>query len=107
MKYKELVQALTTLPEEQGKHVIMLYMSQDKNIIPSLIGMLEMERETKKELLRDMNLNLSRNLLGLIHNSGVKKEDVEQREFFIKETKEFYITNEEQVRCCFKIEGLK
>ncbi len=104
MKYEELVSVLKEADEKTGKQFIAKYISQDENIIPMLIAILAEEREFKKELISEMNLNLTRNTTGLMYPQIIPAGSVKkQTEFYINETKKFYKKYEDSV----KTAGLK
>ncbi len=47
-------------PKEAKEHLIIKSLSMDEKLIPTLMNILEQERRDKKELMSDMNLELSR-----------------------------------------------
>lgn len=47
-------------PDSTKEHLIIDHLASDKNCIPVLLKMLQMERTAKDELIKDMNLELSR-----------------------------------------------
>lgn len=99
VKYKELVELLQVLPEEQGKQYIVDYLSNDESIISNMLMLIEAERRNKKELIEDMNLNLTRNTTGLMFPEICPVGSPEkQRQFYINETHKFYKRYEDQVR---------
>lgn len=48
------------LEEEMFKKAVFDYIADDESIIPNMLGILSSERAVKKELLSEMNLELSR-----------------------------------------------
>ncbi len=100
MQYEQMKQLLINAVDQyQGELIMLTYMSQDKKIIPAMIKMLEIERENKKELVQEMNLNLTRNTFAIMHpeitmGNGPEK----QKEFYLSETKGFYKKYEDSVK---------
>ncbi len=47
-------------PTEAKEHLIIQSLAKDEKLIPTLMKILEQERRDKKELMADMNLELSR-----------------------------------------------
>lgn len=105
MSYEELIKVLNQVPQNVGEDTIFRYISQDKKILPAMMKLLQYERESDKELIMELNLNNSRNLINLI---GVKKGKAgnKMKEFAIDECKKFYMKWKDKIKCCFKIEGL-
>lgn len=95
--------------DEQIEWGIISILSEDKEVIPTLLGILEEERQTQKQLLQDTNLELSRALITLIDpNLGKKKpKPYIELSFVVGEIMKHYKKWEDTIRCCFKIKGLK
>lgn len=103
MDYKELIEVLPGVPKNVGEQMILKYLSQDEMVIPSLLQILEMERVAKEELLKDMNLELSRTAVCLEDKQIMK----DKGQWILEQVKVFYNKWEHKIRCCFKMEGIR
>ena len=84
------------LPEDIMKSEIINSLAKDENVIPTVMMILEREREFKKEISEQMNLLLSKAHVGL--------DDSKFNEggFMQKEIVEFYTKYKNHVGHCFK-----
>jgi hypothetical protein len=87
------------IPKEMKRLAILMVISEDENAIPSLLQILANERQKKKELILEMNVQLSRAHMGLI-------EPKLDTKFMIEEINKFYKENKEQLKHCFKMPDL-
>ena len=66
MDIKKIEQIVNTkLSDEQKEYLILCTISDDKNAIPTILQILDREREQREELILDSNSELSRALLVL------------------------------------------
>lgn len=84
------------LSDDVIKSEIINILAKDENVIPIIMGILERERQIKKEFYTEMNLLLSKADVGL----DDKKHNKDN--FIQKEIKEFYIKYKQYVGHCFK-----
>ncbi len=81
------------ISKEHQESLIVTVLSQDKNVIPNILNLLERERIQQKELLLDTNLELSRALVIMNKNPesrSAKKIINEERIFVVEEIKKHY-----------------
>lgn len=83
------------LPNESKEQMILNVLSEDENLIPQLLEILEYERKRKKKLLSEMNLELSRAHL------TIEKPEINEKNFVFNKIVKFYHKNEDQIRHCF------
>lgn len=83
------------IPEEMKRRAILVSISMDDNAIPEIMEMLNHERSKKKELVLEMNMQLSRAHMGLMK----PQLDIP---FIIKEIYSFYEANKDEVGHCFQ-----
>lgn len=93
-KIREILDA--GLPEGITQAAIISVLAEDERVVPMILDLLDQERKTKKELLEDINLLLSKAHVGL-EDKKFNKED-----FIQKEIAEFYKKNKDKVGHCFK-----
>lgn len=101
MTYEHLIKVLNSpmTGKEEGEKMMLIYMSQDDKVIPAMLKMLEIQRKDKKELIEDMNVNLTRNTFAIMHPEvTMGNEPEKQKEFYLNETKEFYKKYEGTIR---------
>jgi hypothetical protein len=84
------------MPAELKRRSILSIISKDENAIPEILEILNHERARKKELILEMNMQLSR--ADMTRKAPTLNDD----DFVTKEIKKFYEENKEQVRHCFK-----
>jgi hypothetical protein len=97
MNLKEIKKVLEyNIPDETKRTLIIRILSEDKNVIPTIMEILDYERQKKAELIGEMNMQLSRAHIGL-DNPKMNKD-----KFIQKEITQFYLKNEDQVGHCFK-----
>lgn len=105
MNLKRIQDILSSPYDNDAKeYYILKEIAKDENAIPMVLELLNQEREVKKELIQDMNVELSRAEL-LIDNPkiGVPKTKGQTfREFVLEEIKKFYEKYQGYVGHCFK-----
>ena len=105
-KIKEIVNC-DNIDDSTKISMITIVLSEDKNIIPTLLKMLQNEREIQKELLIDTNAELSRALLVLNDdNLKTNKKIIVEPKWVAQEIKKHYNKWYEYISCNFKIDGL-
>jgi len=92
-KIKEIIE-LPLISEADKQNLIIIEISKNENALPTLLGLLNAERERKNELVSTMNLLLSK------ADVGLKEPTLNKNGFMQKEISEFYETSE--VNHCFK-----
>lgn len=100
-------------PDNIKRAAIISILAEDKQVIPLIMDILEQERIQNKELLSDMNLELSRSFITITDPNFAKEgakakrdQPYISRDFVIGEIKKFYLKWHERIKCCFQIEGL-
>ena len=86
----------STSSSEEKEYLIIETLSRDKNIIPTILEMISIERKNKSELISEMNLQLSRADL-FINNPRMA-----DKEFITGEISRFYSENKDVIFHCFK-----
>jgi len=100
MNLKEIKQVINSdLPDEMTEYLIIHILAKDESVVPSIIEILGAEREEKKKLIEEMNLQLSR------AETGLSTPKINRDHFIEKEIKEFYAKYQNQVKHCFKNYG--
>lgn len=98
------------LPDKSKEIAIINILSQDKNVIPTLLKILEQERKVKNELITDMNLELSRadeyirEPILFAKDKQSKNKDLklnQAREFIINNITIFYHKYRDVITHCF------
>lgn len=89
------------------KQLIINELASDKDVIPTILSILSVEREVQKELLLDTNAELSRAFIVLKDkNLETKKKKIVDPKWVVGEIMKHYLKWAEYIRCCFKVEGL-
>ena len=98
---KEIVNS--DLPDNYKEIQIINLLANDEKIIPEIMKILEQERKNKKELITDMNLELSRAHIYIDMRDENKKEGKESfnKNFVIDEIAKFYIKYKGMISHCF------
>ena len=88
--------------------LILSVIAQDKNAIPTVMIMLNLEREQNKELILDSNAELSRALI-VLNDKNLKsnKNIIADPKWVVGEIKKHYLKWAEKIKCNFKVEGLE
>ena len=113
-KIKEIVNS--TMPEDAKRHFIIQVLAQDKKVIPTMMEILEEERTQTKELITDMNLELSRADVHIQNptlghgevksttKDKVKIEEIKKaqaKEFVLNHITAFYVKYKGRITHCF------
>ena len=108
MDIKKIEQIVNTkLSDEQKEYLILCTIADDKNAIPTILQILERERQQKMELILDSNSELSRALL-VLKDKNLKwnKKCIADPNWVVGEIIKHYKKWSHLIRCNFKIEGL-
>ena len=108
MDIKKIEQIVNTkLSDEQKEYAILCIIADDKNAIPTILQILERERQQKMELILDSNSELSRALL-VLKDKNLKwnKKCIADPNWVVGEIIKHYKKWSHLIRCNFKIEGL-
>jgi len=92
-KIKEIIE-LPLISKSDKESLIINEISKNENVLPTILRILNAERERKNELVNTMNLLLSK------ADVGLKEPKLNKDGFMQKEISEFYDTAE--VNHCFK-----
>ena len=92
-KIKEIIE-MPLISESYKKNLIIDEISKSDDVVPTILMILNAERERKNELVSTMNLLLSK------ADVGLKEPKLNEDGFMQKEISEFYDTAE--VNHCFK-----
>jgi len=92
-KIKEIIE-MPLISEADKKNLIIGEISKSEDVVPTILMILNAERERKNELVSTMNLLLSK------ADVGLKEPKLNEDGFMQKEISEFYDTAE--VNHCFK-----
>ena len=92
-KIKEIIE-MPLISESNKKNLIIDEISKSEDVVPTILMILNAERERKNELVSTMNLLLSK------ADVGLKEPKLNEDGFMQKEISEFYDTAE--VNHCFK-----
>ena len=92
-KIKEIIE-IPLISEADKKNLIVDEISKSEDVVPTILMILNAERERKNELVSTMNLLLSK------ADVGLKEPKLNEGGFMQKEISEFYDTAE--VKHCFK-----
>lgn len=93
-KIKEIVNSNSR--DDVKNFLIINCLSEDKNAIPLMMEILDTERKNKKELIQDMNLELSRSHIFI----EISKESFNKK-FVLDEIEKFYLKYKGVVTHCF------
>lgn len=96
------------------QELIIKILSEDSQVIPKLLKLLEYERIAKKELISDMNLELSRAAIKIelmLENNTIDSNAVMTKEWVLNKIQNFYFKYQSIIKHCFKqknyLENLK
>ena len=102
-KIKEIVNEVT-LPDNIKEKLIISVIANDKDAIPTILEILAKDRSNKKELIADMNLELSRTHLYLDEYMKEGKRQSKKdfnKAFVVGKVGEFYEKYQDYVTHCF------
>ena len=90
-------------PNNIKEMLIIRELSADKNVIPMIMEILQTERKSQKELVQDLNLELSRAHIYIDMRPESKKEVKEgfNKGFILDEIAKFYIKYKGKITHCF------
>lgn len=104
------IKAITTsgLSDEYQSRAILEVLANDPDVIPNILSILEIERETKRELILDSNAELSRALIvlkddNLKWNKSIASDPKWVSDEIIKHYKKW----KNVIKCNFKIKELE
>lgn len=98
---KEIINS--SYPDSIKEMEIISILAEDQDVIPNIMKLLEQERRSGKELMMDMNLELSK---AHIYIEGVpegkrRANDSFNKEFVMDEIEKFYAKYKSVIRHCF------
>ena len=109
MDIKKIEQIVNTkLSDEQKEYAILCIIADDKNAIPTILQILERERQQKMELILDSNSELSRALV-VLNDKNLKwnKKCIAEPNWVVGEIIKHYKKWSHLIRCNFKVDGLE
>lgn len=83
------------MPEANKRAVILDIISSDMDALKDMMSILHFERERKRQLISEMNLQLSR------ADVCIQEPKIAKREFVLTEIDKFYTENKDQIGHCF------
>ena len=96
------------LPDEVTENYLIAIIAEDKNVIPTILTLLNGERELKEKLLLDTNAELSRALVVLQDkNLKYNKKIIADPQWVVGEIIKHYKKWKDYIGCCFKIKELE
>lgn len=96
------------LTDEVTENYLIAIISDDKKVIPTLLEMLNSERELNEKLLSDTNAELSRALVVLQdENLKYNKKIIADPQWVVGEIIKHYKKWKDYIGCCFKIKELE
>lgn len=104
-KIKEIVNL--DIPDEQKERYIIAIIADDKKVIPTILNILNIEREKREELILDSNAELSRALI-ILNDDNLKynKKISADPKWVVGEIIKHYQKWKDYIKCNFKIDGL-
>ena len=104
-KIKEVVNL--DISDEQKERYILSIIADDKKAIPTILNILNNEREKREELILDSNAELSRALIVLKDdNLKYSKKIIADPKWVAGEIIKHYQKWKDYVKCNFKVDGL-
>ena len=103
-KIKSIVNS--AYPETLKEQLIIKLLSEDKKSIPTMLQILQVEREENDKLIMDSNAELSRALVTIDDKNVGQKGAIVDKFFVIEEIKKHYLKWQDKIRCCFKFKDL-
>ena len=96
------------LPDEVTESYLIAVISEDKKVIPTLLEILNSERELKEKLLLDTNVELSKALIVLKDkNLKYNKKIIADPPWVVDEIIKHYKKWKDYITCNFKIKELE
>lgn len=104
-KIKEVVNL--DIPDEQKERYIISIIADDKKVIPTILEILNDEREKRENLILDSNVELSRALI-VLNDDNLKygKKIIAEPKWVVGEIIKHYQKWKDYVKCNFKVDGL-
>lgn len=98
---KEII--ISDVDDELKEALIINTLANDKKVIPMIMEILDSERKQNKDLIMDMNLELSRAYLyiDIRPESKVEGKDSFNKGFIMDELAKFYIKYKDKITHCF------
>jgi len=91
--------------EDHKQRLLIQYMASEKDIIPKIMESLNWERKSNSELIKDMNLELSRAhtyIDDIVFQNPVKESKSQvSKEFITDKIMSFYVKYKDKVTHCF------
>lgn len=84
------------MPEANKRAVILNIISEDKDALIDMMDILHFERERKRQLITEMNLQLSR------ADVYIQNPKIVTPEFVLTEIRKFYEENKDYVHHCYR-----
>ena len=94
------------LEKTEFDDIIMEYVSNDENVIPNVLKILNFERKRKEELLNNTSFELSRALVAFEFYEKNTPSNLKQKKWIVSEIKKHFIKWKEYVRCNFNVKDL-
>ena len=93
----------TDLPEEIKHRMIISVLSEDKMIIPIILDILNDERNKNEELVKELNVNLSRShiYIGMTMEDKKASKNRFNKKFVMEEIEKFYKKYKGMISHCF------
>lgn len=105
-KVKEIVDSV--ISDKAKERLILSVIADDKNAIPTILEILNAEREINNELILDTNAELSRALITLNDdNLKYNKNIVADPKWVAGEIIKHYQKWKDYIKCNFKVDGLE
>jgi hypothetical protein len=105
-KIKEIVNL--DISDEQKERYILSIIADDKKAIPTILNIINNEREKREELILDTNAELSRALI-VLKDDNLKynsKKIIADPKWVVGEIMNHYQKWKDYVKCNFKVDGL-
>ncbi len=93
------------IDERKLKDLIFKYLSEEDEILPNMMLLLDSERKSKNQLIIESNAELSRAVVTLIDDKYANKGAIVDRFWVAAQIKTHYLKWKDTIRCCFKIDG--
>ena len=108
MNIKKIKEVLNLdIPDEQKEIYILSIIADDKKAIPTILNILNSEREKREELILDSNAELSRALIVLKDdNLKYNKKIIADPKWVSGEIIKHYQKWKDYVKCNFKVDGI-
>lgn len=109
MNIKQIKEVVNlNISDEQKERCILAIIADDKEAIPNILNILNIEREKREELILDSNAELSRALI-ILKDNNLKynsKKIIADPKWVVGEIIKHYQKWKDYVKCNFKVDGL-